>query len=154
MLTWFNVKKKQHYFSNTVGPLCPASLKRFVFYKVLPSSLLWLANWPSALWLAEHHKQHRKCNARFHNRELQLSKLKYQLMVITSLRGEQSRVADTVMKLVCVCKQAAKTLEICASSLITLQPKTGCPLKLSRVELVSTWMGDLLGKLGCCWKRC
>ncbi len=36
---------------------------------------------------------------------------------------------------------------------ITLQPKTGCPLKLSRAELVSTWMGDLLGKLGC-WKRC
>ncbi len=32
--------------------------------------------------------------------------------------------------------------------------KTGCPLKLSRVELVSTWMGDLLRKLGCCWKRC
>ncbi len=26
---------------------------------------------------------------------------------------------------------------------ITLQPKTGC-VKLSRVELVSTWMGDLL----------
>ncbi len=39
-------------------------------------------------------------------------------------------------------------------SLITLQPKTGCPLKLSRVELVSTWMGDLLGKLSCCWKSC
>ncbi len=43
-----------------VGPLiCPASLKRFVFYKVPPSdknSLLWLANWHSALWLAEHHK--------------------------------------------------------------------------------------------------
>ncbi len=33
-----------------------------------------------------------------------------------------------------------------AGSHITLQPKTGCPLKLSRVELVSTWMGDLLGK--------
>ncbi len=35
-----------------VGPLCPASLKRFVFYKVPPSnkrSLLWLANWPRAL---------------------------------------------------------------------------------------------------------
>ncbi len=31
-------------------------------------------------------------------------------------------------------------------SRITLQPKTGCPLKLSRVELVSTWKGDLLGK--------
>ncbi len=31
-----------------VDPLCPASLKRFVFYKVPPSdkhSLLWLANW-------------------------------------------------------------------------------------------------------------
>ncbi len=37
---------------------------------------------------------------------------------------------------------------------ITLQPKSGCPLKLSRVELVSTWMGDLMGQLGCCWKRC
>ncbi len=42
-----------------VGPLCPASLKRVVFYKVPPSnkrSLLWLANWHSALWLAEHRK--------------------------------------------------------------------------------------------------
>ncbi len=29
------------------------------FYKIPPSdkqSLLWLANWPRALWLAEHHK--------------------------------------------------------------------------------------------------
>ncbi len=32
------------------------------------------------------------------------------------------------------------------SSDITLQPKTGCPLKLSRVGLVSTWVGDILGK--------
>ncbi len=42
-----------------VGPLSPASLKRFIFYKVPPSdkcSLLWLANWLRALWLAEHHK--------------------------------------------------------------------------------------------------
>ncbi len=42
-----------------VGPLCHASLKRLVFYKVPPSnkhSLLWLASWPSALWLAEHRK--------------------------------------------------------------------------------------------------
>ncbi len=42
-----------------VGPLSPASLKRFIFYKVPPSdkcSLLWLANWPRALWLAEQHK--------------------------------------------------------------------------------------------------
>ncbi len=38
-----------------VGPLCPASLKHFVFYKVPPSdkhSLLWLAS--CASWLAEH----------------------------------------------------------------------------------------------------
>ncbi len=41
-----------------VSPLCPASLKRVIFYKA-PSdkrSLLWLASWHSALWLAEHHK--------------------------------------------------------------------------------------------------
>ncbi len=31
---------------------------------------------------------------------------------------------------------------VSSSSHITLQPKTGCPLKLSRAELVSTWMGD------------
>ncbi len=45
-------------------------------------------------------------------------------------------------------------LSMSVSSHITLQPKTSCPLKLNRVELVSTWMGDLLRKLGCCWKRC
>ncbi len=28
----------------------------------------------------------------------------------------------------------------CSHSLISLQPKTGPPLKISRVELVSTWM--------------
>ncbi len=42
-----------------VSPLCPASFKRLVYYKVPPSdkrSLLWLANRHSALWLAEHHK--------------------------------------------------------------------------------------------------
>ncbi len=37
---------------------CRSSMpRRFVFYKVPPSdkrSLLWLANWHSALWLAEH----------------------------------------------------------------------------------------------------
>ncbi len=41
-----------------VGPLCPASLKHVIFYKVPPSdkrSLLWLPNWHNALWLAEHH---------------------------------------------------------------------------------------------------
>ncbi len=42
-----------------VFPLWPASLKRIVFNKAPPSdkySLLWLCNWLSALWLAEHHK--------------------------------------------------------------------------------------------------
>ncbi len=33
-----------------------------------------------------------------------------------------------------------------ASSHITLSPKTGCPLKLAGLSLVSTWMGDLLRK--------
>ncbi len=28
------------------------------------------------------------------------------------------------------------------------------PTEAIRLSLVSTWMGDLLGKLGCCWKRC
>ncbi len=42
-----------------VVPLCPAYLKR-VFYKAPSSdmrSLLWLASWHSALWLAKHHKR-------------------------------------------------------------------------------------------------
>ncbi len=38
------------------------------------------------------------------------------------------------------------SISIYVGSHITQQPKTGCPLKLSRVELVSTWKGDLLGK--------
>ncbi len=61
MLTCFNVQKYIIFqiLYIIVGPLCPASLKRFVFYKVPPSDkrgLLWLANWHSALWLAEHRK--------------------------------------------------------------------------------------------------
>ncbi len=61
MLTCFNVQKHIIFqiLYIIVVPLCPASLKRFVFYKAPPSdkhSLLWLANWLSALWLAEHHK--------------------------------------------------------------------------------------------------
>ncbi len=41
------------------GSLCPGSLKHVVFYKVPPAdkrNLLWLANWHTALWLAEHRK--------------------------------------------------------------------------------------------------
>ncbi len=109
MLTCFNVQK--HII---VGPLCPASLKRFVFYKVPPSdkhSLLWLANWPSALWLTEHHKPRRKCNSLFHHPAFKM-KVKtvnnvLSLNISSSLRGEQSRVTEVVMKLVCVCTQAA-----------------------------------------------
>ncbi len=40
-----------------------------------------------------------------------------------------------------VIRCASLTLRFCYVNI--LQPKTGCPLKLSRVELVSTWMGDL-----------
>ncbi len=54
---------KKHIISQIlyiiVIPLSPGSLKLVVNYKAPPSdkcSLLWLANWPSALWLAEHHK--------------------------------------------------------------------------------------------------
>ncbi len=83
-ICWHTLMFKKHIIFQilyiTVNiPLCPASLKRFVFYKVPPSdkhSLLWLANWHSALWLAEHHKPRRKFNTPFHNHELQLSKLK------------------------------------------------------------------------------
>ncbi len=77
-ICWHALMFKKHIIFQIlyiiVGPLCPASL---VFYKAPPSdkrSLLWLANWHSALWLAEHHKPRRKCNAHFHNCQLQLSK--------------------------------------------------------------------------------
>ncbi len=92
-----------------VGPLCLASLKRFVFYKVPPSdkhSLLWLANWHSALWLAEHHKPRRKCNAPLHNLRALAFKIKVKTVnnvlsftISSSPIGEQSHVTDTVMKL-------------------------------------------------------
>ncbi len=62
-LCWHALMFKKHIIFQIlyiiVGPLCPASLKCIVFYKVPPPnkcSLLWLANRHSALWLAEHHK--------------------------------------------------------------------------------------------------
>ncbi len=63
MLACFNVQKHIIFqiLYIIVGPLCPASLKRFVFYKVPPSdkhSLLWLANWPSALRAHTHTHTH------------------------------------------------------------------------------------------------
>ncbi len=56
----------------SVRPLCPASLKHFVFYKVPPSdkhSLLWLASWQCVVigWTPS---TSRKCNAPFHYCEL------------------------------------------------------------------------------------
>ncbi len=52
-----------------VGPLTNAS-----FSTKIPlsdkHSLLWLASWRSASWLAEHQKPRQKCNAPFHNRQL------------------------------------------------------------------------------------
>ncbi len=101
-----------------VGPLCPASLKRFVFYKVPPSdkhSLLWLANWHSAFWLVEHHKPRRKCNTPFHNRELQLSKW----MFYHQFKPESGIEShDRHMMLVCISKQAA--IKMISDGLYTL----------------------------------
>ncbi len=53
-ICWHALMLKKHMIFQIlyiiVGPLCPASLKRFVLYKFPPSdkhSLLWLGNWPS-----------------------------------------------------------------------------------------------------------
>ncbi len=49
---------KKHIIFQILYIIAP-TLSNTVFYKVPPSdkrSLLWLANWHSALWLAEHHK--------------------------------------------------------------------------------------------------
>ncbi len=61
-----------------VGPLCPASLKRFVFYKAPPSAFSTVcSDWPAD---PEHcdwpntTSSRQKCNVPYHNRELQLSK--------------------------------------------------------------------------------
>ncbi len=72
-ISWHALMFKKHIIFQMLYiievPLCPASVIHVIFYKAPPSdksSLLWLANWPSALWLAED----RKCNSPFHNREL------------------------------------------------------------------------------------
>ncbi len=61
MLEWFNVKKhiilKILYI--IVGPLCPASLKSLVFYKVPCFHKC------SLLWLAERHKHESEMYRRF-----------------------------------------------------------------------------------------
>ncbi len=59
MLTCFIVQKhiifQIHYCSSSM----PRLSQMLLFYKAPPSdkrSPLWLASWPSALWLDEHHK--------------------------------------------------------------------------------------------------
>ncbi len=63
MLTCFNVKKNIIFFQilYIIVVILYASPLSNVSFSTKPllsnkCSLLWLANWPSALWLAEHHK--------------------------------------------------------------------------------------------------
>ncbi len=117
MLTCFNVQKT-HYFSNTVH-YCWSSMPR------LSQTLCFLQSpsfrqAQSALigQLAQCIVIGRTPQARVGNvtplapRKLQLSKVKtvnnvFSFTMSSSPRGEQSHVTDTVMMLVCVCKQAA-----------------------------------------------
>ncbi len=97
MLTCFNVQKT-HYFSNTVH-CCGSS------------------DWPADPVLCDWQNTTsacRKCNAPFHNRQLQLSKVNIKTVnnglsftISSSPRVQQSCLTDTVMKLVYVYKQAA-----------------------------------------------
>ncbi len=48
-----------------------------------------------------------KCNTPFHNHKDEMERQLMMSLVLPSVQGEQSHVIDTVMKLVCVCKQAA-----------------------------------------------
>ncbi len=97
MLTCFNVQK--HIFQILyiiVGPLCPASLKRFVFYKVPPSDK------HSLLWLAEHHKPHRKCNSPFNNPAFKINVKTVNNVHQFKPRWEQSCVTDSDEACMCL----------------------------------------------------
>ncbi len=92
MLTCFNVQKT-HYFSNTVH-YCSSSMPRL--YQTC------------RLWLAKHHKHASECNA-----PTIIASFSFQVSFISSSpKGEQSRVTDTVMMLVCICsaQAAVKTI--------------------------------------------
>ncbi len=106
IICWHNLMfKKLNIFQILyiiVVPLCPASLKCVVFYKVPLSnkcSLLWLANWPRALWLVEHHTHGRKCKPL-----TIIASFIFQVSFISSSpKGEQSLVTETVTMLLCIC---------------------------------------------------
>ncbi len=70
-----------------VGYLCSTSLTRFLFFKAPPSnkhSMLYMANWHSALWLAEHRK---------HSSEMSFS-FNFTLSIIASF-SFQSKYKDS-----------------------------------------------------------
>ncbi len=87
MLTCFNVKKT-HYFSNTVQ-YCRSSMPRLSQMLRFPQSSSFRQA-QSALII--------KINVKTVNNVLSFT-------IISSPRGEQSRVTDTVMMFVCICKQ-------------------------------------------------
>ncbi len=100
MLTCFNVQKT-HYFSNTVH-YCSSSMPHLSNASFSTKPLLLTStvcsdwptdpvhcDWPNTT------STHRKCNAPCHNQVSFSSS--------SSPKGEQSRVTDTVMKLVCIC---------------------------------------------------
>ncbi len=113
-ICWHALMFKKHIIFQIlyiiVSPLCPASLKRFVFYKAPSSdkhSLRWLANWHSALWLAEHHKHFPLSRALAFKIIVKTFNNVVSFTISSSPRGEQSRMTDTVMMLACICTQAA-----------------------------------------------
>ncbi len=104
-----------------VVPLCPASFKCIVFYKVPPSnnhSLLWLANWHSALWLAEQHKH--------------VSEMFYQF------KPERGTVTYTLIMLLVTCAHSASERRFIVPS--QRGTKT---LSLTFTLTVLTWWNDL-----------
>ncbi len=122
-----------------VGPLCPASLKCFFSTKSLfPTSC---SDWPTGTvhcdW-PNTASTHRKCNAPFHNRSFSFQNESnvVSFTISSSPRGEQSRMTDTVMKLVCVCKQAAiKRLTCCD---VTLSLSLSLSLTHTRTHTVNS----------------
>ncbi len=107
-----------HSFSYTVH-YCRSSMPRLSLtcrfqqnpsFRQAQSALI--GQWYSAFWLAEHHKPCRKCNAPYHNCELQLSKLKtvnnlLSFTISSNPKEEQSCMTDSDDARMCFCTQAA-----------------------------------------------
>ncbi len=124
-ICWHALMFKKHIIFQIlyifVVPLCPASFKCIVFYKVPPSnnhSLLWLANWHSALWLAEQHKH--------------ASEMFYQF------KPERGTVTYTLMMLLVTCAHSASERRFIVPS--QRGTKT---LSLTFSLTVLTWWNDL-----------